>query len=61
METLDGLPEGIETVVYSAGAGAPTEAAYRAAYLDGVDHLVRVLRERGEPPARMVFCSSTAV
>jgi nucleoside-diphosphate-sugar epimerase len=61
IETLDVLPDGIGTVVYTAGAGGPSEAAYREAYLDGVDHLLRVLRERGEPPERVVFCSSTAV
>jgi len=61
IETLDALPEALDVVVYSAGAGAPSEEAYRAAYLDGVDHLVRVLRERGEEPRRFLFCSSTAV
>lgn len=58
---MDCLPLDIDAVVYTAGAGAPTEAAYRAAYLDGVDRLFRVLRERGEVPGRVVFCSSTAV
>ena len=47
IETLDCLPLDIDAVVYTAGAGAPTEAAYRSAYLDGVDRLFRVLRERG--------------
>lgn len=61
IETLDVLPERVEIVVYTAGASESSEAAYRAAYLDGVDHLLRVLRERGEMPRRTLFCSSTAV
>jgi len=61
LETLDCLPLDIDVVVYAAGAGAPSEEAYRAAYLDGVDRLFRVLRERGEAPRRVLFCSSTAV
>jgi len=61
IETLDVLPDRVDVVVYSAGAGEPSESAYRAAYLDGVDHLLRALRERGEMPRRTLFCSSTAV
>jgi nucleoside-diphosphate-sugar epimerase len=61
IETLGALPERIDIVIYTAGASEPSEAAYRAAYLDGVDHLLRVLRERGEMPRRLLFCSSTAV
>ena len=61
VETLAALPLDIDVVVYAAGAGAPTEEAYRAAYLDGVDRLFRVLRQRGEAPPRVLFCSSTAV
>jgi len=61
VETLESLPLDIDVVVYAAGAGAPTEEAYRAAYLDGVDRLFRVLRGRGEVPRRVLFCSSTAV
>jgi len=61
IETLGVLPDKIDVVVYAASAGAPTERAYREAYLDGVDHLLRVLRDRGEVPRRVLFCSSTAV
>jgi nucleoside-diphosphate-sugar epimerase len=61
IETLGVLPEAIDVIVYMAGPSAPIEAAYRAAYLDGLDHLLRVVRERGEAPRRVLFCSSTAV
>ena len=61
IETLDVLPDGIDVLVYMASPSAPNESAYRAAYLDGVDHLLRVMRERGELPRRTLFCSSTAV
>jgi nucleoside-diphosphate-sugar epimerase len=61
IETLDVLPEGLDVIVYMAGPAAPTEVGYRTTYLDGVDHLLRIVRERGELPRRMLFCSSTAV
>lgn len=61
IETLDVLPGELDVIIYMAGPAEPTEAGYRTAYLDGVDHLLRVVRERGELPRRMLFCSSTAV
>ena len=61
IETLGVLPEKIDAIIYSAGAGAANEAAYRAAYLDGVENLIRSLADRGDSLPRIVFCSSTAV
>ena len=61
LDSLGSLPEGIDTVIYAAGAGASDEAAYRAVYMDGPSNLLRAMREQGEEPGRFLFCSSTAV
>jgi nucleoside-diphosphate-sugar epimerase len=61
IETLGVIPESLDAIVYSAGAGAADEAAYRAAYLDGVENLLRSLADAGDTVPRIVFCSSTAV
>lgn len=61
VESMSSLPESIDTVIYAAGAGAPSEQAYRTAYVDGPSNLLRALREQGERPERVIFCSSTAV
>lgn len=59
-ESLGGLPEGLDLVFYTASAGGGGEAAYRAAYVNGLDNLLGALREHGEGP-RVVFTSSTGV
>lgn len=55
--TLD-LPGGLDAVVYAVSPGQRDEAAYRAVYVDGLDH---VLAAVGAPVPRLLFVSSTAV
>ncbi|MBW3619686.1 MAG: SDR family oxidoreductase [Actinobacteria bacterium] len=55
--TLD-LPGGMDTLVYAVSPGRRDETAYRAAYVDGLDHVLGALPT---PPARVLFVSSTAV
>jgi len=55
------LPERIDFAVYCVAPDSGTEAAYRLAYLDGLDHFLRALKERGEEPRRILFASSTSV
>jgi nucleoside-diphosphate-sugar epimerase len=59
--TLAALPGGLEAVAYTAAAGASTEPAYQAAYVQGLANLLGVLAARGEPIRRVLFTSSTAV
>lgn len=59
--SLEALPRGVHAVVYSAAADAFSEAAYRAAYSDGLQALLDILRRRDERPRRLIFVSSTAV
>ena len=60
-ESLGALPERIDVAVYAAGSKSHDSDAYRAIYLDGLGNLLRVLREQGERPRRVLFTSSTAV
>ncbi|MBW3657595.1 MAG: SDR family oxidoreductase [Actinobacteria bacterium] len=55
--TLD-LPDGIDALVYAVSPAERDEAAYRAAYVDGLDHVLTALPTA---PERLVFVSSTAV
>jgi nucleoside-diphosphate-sugar epimerase len=48
-------------VVYAAAASQHDEAGYRAAYVDGLGHLLGWLRQRGQRPRRLLFVSSTGV
>jgi nucleoside-diphosphate-sugar epimerase len=59
--SLRALPEALDAVVYTAAAGGGGEAAYRAAYVDGVRNLLDALAARPHPPRRFLFSSSTAV
>jgi uncharacterized iron-regulated protein/nucleoside-diphosphate-sugar epimerase len=58
-ETLRALPPRIDLVFYTAAASAGDDDAYRAAYVDGVRHLLEALSAR--PPRRVLFTSSTGV
>lgn len=51
----------LEYLVYCAAANESTEAGYRAAYVDGLQHVLGWLRERGQTPRRVLFVSSTSV
>ena len=58
-ESLRGLPAGITQVVYAPTPGARDEAAYRAVFVAGLQHLLDALA--GAPPRRVLFVSSSAV
>ena len=55
-------PEGpLDYLVYCAAANESTEAGYRAAYVEGLRHVLGWLREHGQMPRRVLFVSSTSV
>lgn len=60
-DSLAGLPEGLDQVVYTAAADGRTEEAYEAAYPGGLANLVEALTARGESLQRLIFVSSSAV
>ncbi|MFP3580964.1 SDR family oxidoreductase [Arthrobacter sp. SIMBA_036] len=55
------LPADVDIVVVSVAADASTEAAYRAAYLDGVRNVMDAIEQAGVEPRSILFVSSTAV
>jgi nucleoside-diphosphate-sugar epimerase len=55
------IPPHTEYVVVAIAAGSPTEAAYRAAYLDGLSNLLDALDDAEGAPSRVLLVSSTAV
>lgn len=59
--SLHGVPVDADAVVYAASADARDESAYRAAYVDGLHHLLWSLEERGGRPHRLLYSSSTGV
>ncbi len=59
-QSLGGLPDALDVAFYTAAADDGSEAAYRAAYVDGLRNLSRALQEQKQSP-RIVFTSSTAV
>lgn len=60
-ETLAALPADVDALVYCVSADERSDAAYRAAYVDGVGNVLEVLRRCGAPLRRVVLVSSTAV
>lgn len=60
-ETLLVLPEQIDFAVYCVSPDSGSEAAYRLAYLDGLERFLRALKDQGEKPRRIFFASSTSV
>ena len=58
---LGALPAGLDFVVYCVGAKQRDEAAYRAAYLDGLGQVIQALVDEGQSPSRILFTSSTSV
>jgi len=60
-ETLTRLPARFDYVFYTAGATAFTDAAYRAAYVEGARNLLEALRAASQEPRRVFFTSSTGV
>ncbi|MDK1328349.1 NAD-dependent epimerase/dehydratase family protein [Arthrobacter sp. zg-Y1143] len=58
---LPRIPAGTDVVVIAVAAGERTEAAYRAAYVEGTANVMDALERDGVRPARILFVSSTAV
>lgn len=58
---LPPVPADTAAVVVAVAADSPTEAAYRAAYVDGLSHVLDALERDGVTPRRILFVSSTAV
>jgi nucleoside-diphosphate-sugar epimerase len=58
---LPRVPEDTTAVVIAVAADSPSEEAYRAAYLDGVRHVLDAMERDGVEPERVLFVSSTAV
>lgn len=53
--------EPIDYLVYCAAASQHDEAGYRAAYVDGLRHVLSWLQAHGQRPRRLLFVSSTGV
>ena len=58
---LPPLPAETTAVVVAIAADSPTEAAYRAAYVDGLSNVLDAVLDSGAPVRRVLFVSSTAV
>ncbi len=58
----DTWPAGpLDYLVYSAAAGRHDEPGYRAAYVDGLRHVLDWLAQHGQKPRRLFFVSSSGV
>jgi len=55
------IPADTTAVVVAVAADEPSETAYRAAYVDGLSHVLDALQRDGVVPSRVLFVSSTAV
>ncbi|UUL76258.1 NAD-dependent epimerase/dehydratase family protein [Pseudarthrobacter sp. Fe7] len=58
---LPRIPADTTAVVIAVAADAPTEEAYRTAYVRGVAHVLDALERDAVAPERIIFVSSTAV
>lgn len=58
---LPPIPADTTAVVVAIAADSPTEAAYRAAYVDGLSNVLDAVLDSGAPVRRVLFVSSTAV
>jgi len=58
---LPPVPADTTAVVIAVAADSSTEAAYRAAYVDGLAHVLDALERDGVTPRRVLLVSSTAV
>ncbi|MDA8481649.1 SDR family oxidoreductase [Pseudomonas resinovorans] len=55
-------PQGpLDYLVYCVAASRHDEAGYRAAYVEGLRHVLGWLAERGQTPRRLLFVSSSGV
>ncbi|MDQ0754026.1 SDR family oxidoreductase [Arthrobacter sp. B3I4] len=55
------VPANTTAVVVAIAADSPSEEAYRAAYVDGLSHVLDAVAASGAPIRRILFVSSTAV
>ena len=60
-DSLKNLPWRLDFVIYAAAASAYNDAAYEAAYVDGVRTLQNVLYQTDQPVRRFFMVSSTSV
>ena len=51
----------VDYLVYCATATEHDEAGYRAAYVQGLEHVLGWLEQHGQAPKRLLFVSSTSV
>ncbi|WP_285418979.1 SDR family oxidoreductase [Pseudomonas sp. efr-133-TYG-5] len=51
----------LDYLVYSAAATDHDEAGYRAAYVEGLQHVLGWLQQHGQQPKRILFVSSSSV
>ncbi|AXK54606.1 SDR family oxidoreductase [Pseudomonas protegens] len=51
----------VDYLVYCAAATEHDEAGYRAAYVDGLQHVLSWLQQHGQQPKRLLFVSSSSV
>ena len=51
----------LDYLVYSAAATEHDEAGYRAAYVEGLQHVLGWLKQHGQQPKRILFVSSSSV
>jgi nucleoside-diphosphate-sugar epimerase len=58
---LPSIPPDTSAVVIAVAAESSTEAAYRAAYVDGLGNVLNALERDDVRPRRVLFVSSTAV
>lgn len=59
--SLPAVPADTTAVVIAVAADSPTESAYRAAYVQGLSHVLDAVKRDGATPQRVLFVSSTAV
>ncbi|TQJ35477.1 SDR family oxidoreductase [Arthrobacter sp. SLBN-122] len=58
---LPPVPADTTAVVIAVAADSPSEEAYRAAYVRGVENVLDALERDGVRPDRVIFVSSTAI
>ncbi|WP_421682894.1 NAD(P)H-binding protein [Stutzerimonas urumqiensis] len=54
-------PQRVDFLVYAASANRHDESGYREAYVEGLEHVLGWLAQRGQRPRRLLFVSSTGV
>lgn len=60
-QTLDVLPQDLDFIFYTAAADESSDEAYHRIYVEGLQNLIAVCRNRNIPIQRLFFTSSTAV